>query len=131
MNRKMLLLLMLLFPAADLTVFAGPSQSQPQAVSPPGSSLTIGLEKPTQAPPSLNPAWECDSAYQKGDCNRNGKLTLEDVTRLLNAIYLNSSGTYCPPCLADMNCDQLLTALDAVWFVRFFFAFGRAPLNCP
>ena len=130
--RKLLLIMVLGFAGAS------PALTKPQITSSrpqfsPGRSFYVvdeGVGASTVQPP-LAPTLECDSAYKKGDCDRNSKEQLTDVIRLLNAVYLDPDGLYCPFCLADMNCDRLLTATDAVWFIRYFYLRSPTPRKCP
>lgn len=62
----------------------------------------------------------------KGDLNRDGNLTLLDITRQLNCVFLNSSGYNF--CIADSNCDWLLSPVDVVALLRNIFL--GAPFPC-
>ena len=130
MRLGLLLILVLVFAGAT-PAFTKPQEPPPPPQLPLDQSLFDGLQDPFAVPPAFNPALECDSAYKKGDCDRNQKLQLADLTRLLNAVFIDPEGSSCQLCLGDMNCDRLLSAIDVVWFVRYFFVSGPAPRRCP
>ena len=134
MRLKKLLLIMVLGFAGASPALTKPQMTSSRPQPPPGRSFYLvdeGVGASTVQPP-LAPTLECDSSYTKGDCDRNQKSPQQaDLVRLLNAVYLNSDGTYCPFCLADMNCDRLLTATDAVWFIRYFYLGFPTPRKCP
>lgn len=133
MRLKELLLVMVLGFAGASPALTKPQNTSPRPLPPPDISLYDSPENPGAKSPSSvsSPADECDVSYKRGDCNRNGRLEVTDMIRLLNAVYLDSEGLYCHLCIADFNCDKLLTGLDAVWFVRYFYTASPTPRTCP
>mgnify|MGYP003332839912 CR=1 FL=1 len=65
--------------------------------------------------------------FLRGDVTRDGHLNLADPLRLLEWLYI--PGTAPLPCLdaADVNDDEMLQLIDAVWLLDYLFGGGPMP----
>jgi hypothetical protein len=91
-----------------------------------GGQLAVGLSQD-----SSFYAWQGyvhAAAYEHGDANANGEVTIADVVYLINYIFRNGSEPV-PMETGDVNGDNESNISDAVYLVNYLFKNGNPPIN--